>query len=263
MKVNLQSFDKFINSPKLSGAIFIGCGAYKMHKDCQNAEGKHKTKFLIKDGVVLGGAALGMLAHSSVSPKILKLKVVDNLTSKFSSLISAKKNIEKPAKYVKEIATEVFSNFLTFASGIIGALGADYLLSKTGFELPEEKNIEIKKTKLEQMWDDRKLKVLDDETQDIVNSRITDMPQMKIFSSSLIGAQAIDLAKEKEFDKRLKHTTKCLITNSLLPLFFLSASSVMTNKLKTGYRIPIIFSALVGGTMLSNKYLDKYLKTLE
>lgn len=263
MKVNLQRFDKFINSPKLSGSIFISCGAYKMYQDCKNAEGKHKTKFLVKDGVVLGGAALGMLAHASISQKVLKINFVDKLTSKFSRFIEAKKNIEKPAKYVKEIASEVFSNFLAFSSGIIGALSADYLLSKTGFEQPEKIIIEQEKSKLEQMIDERKIKVLNDETREIVNSRITDMPQMKFFSSSLIGAQAIDLAKEKEADKRLKHTTKCLITNSLLPLFFLSASSVMTNKLKTIYRIPIIFSALVGGTMLTNKYLEKYLKTLD
>ena len=53
-------------------------------------------------------------------------------------------------------------------------------------------------------------------------SRVTDMPQMRIFTTGLIGAQALDLAKDREFDKRLQHTTKCMINDSLVPLFFLS-----------------------------------------
>lgn len=235
-----------------------------MYEDCKSAEGKHKTKFLIKDGIVLGGAALGMLGYSTYSGKLLNVKFMDKLTSKMSSYIVAKKNIEKPAKYLKEISKEVFSNFLSFSSGIIGALSADYLLSKTGFEEPE-KTIDIRPEKnvIQKLVDENTAKIIGEDNRDIVYARITDMPQMKVFSSSLIGVQAIDLAKEKEADKRLKHTTKCLISNSLLPLFFLSASSVLTNNLKTLYRIPIIFGSLVGGTILSNKYLEKYLKQLD
>ena len=93
-------------------------------------------------------------------------------------------------------------------------------------------------------------------------SRITDMPQMKIFTTGLIGAQAIDLAKEKEFDKRLNHTTRCMVNNSMLPLFFLSTSSTLTKNMRTIYRVPIIFTSLVCGTMLCKKMLNKYVEKL-
>ena len=71
-----------------------------------------------------------------------------------------------------------------------------------------------------------------------------------------------ELAKEKEFDKRLHHTTKCMINDSLLPLFFLSTSSTLTKKMRTIYRVPIIFTSLVVGTMLGKKCLTKYVEKL-
>ena len=262
MKVNLQKFDKFINSPKLSGSIFLVCGAYKTYKDYQNAEPSHKKRFLIKDSVVLSGAALGMLFHSTLANQVVKIKFFDKLSSKMSDYISTKKNIEKPAMYAKEISKNILSNFLSFSSGIIGALGADWLLSKTGFEQPVQQE-KVSKTNLEKFAErssNKNLNIIDPHTKQIMYSRVTDMPQMKIFTTGMIGAQAIDLSKEKELDKRLKYATNCLISNSLVPLFFLSVSSAFTNNLKTKYRIPIIFGSLVGGTMCVNKLVESYNK---
>ena len=151
-----------------------------------------------------------------------------------------------------------------FASGILGALGMDYLLSKTGFEQPNRTTINHvhEKTKIRKYIDNNIEKIVDKDTKEEMYSRITDMPQMKIFTTGLIGTQAIELAKDKEFDKRLNHTTKCMINDSLLPLFFLSTSSTLTKNMRTIYRVPIIFTSLVGGTMLGKKFLTKYVEKL-
>ena len=85
---------------------------------------------------------------------------------------------------------------------------------------------------------------------------MTEMPQMRFLTSGMLGADAIDIAKDLEFDKRLKHTTKYLVNDTLIPLLFLSVSSALTKKMKSLYRIPIIFVSLIGGTMVTNKIVE-------
>lgn len=256
MKVN-KALDKFVNSSMLSASIFVGSGAYKTYKDYKNSDEKYKNKFLLKDTVVLSGAALGMLANRSASREIERHKYFKKAAKSLTKYLINHKKLTKPFLYTEKIVKDLMSNFLMFSSGILGALGADYLLSKTGFEQPEN-NIQIEEqNKIVRYFDETLTKNVNTEIKEAVYSRITDMPQMNVFTTSLIGSQAIDLSKDREFDKRLKNTTKCLINNSLMPLFFLSTSSALTKHMKAGYRIPIIFSTLVGGTMLTNKIVEK------
>ena len=71
MNVNINKvFDKFLNSTLLSTSIFLTSGAYRTYQDYKTVDEKYKDKFLVKDCVVLSGAALGMLAHQS-SAKII------------------------------------------------------------------------------------------------------------------------------------------------------------------------------------------------
>ena len=256
MKVN-KAFDRFINSSMLSTSIFVGSGAYKTYKDYKNSDKEYKNKFLVKDTVVLAGAASGMLLNRSLSREIERHKLFKHTARSVTKYLINHKKLKKPFIYTEKIVKDLISNFLMFASGILGALGADYLLSKTGFEQPENKLQDEEQNKFAQYIDETLTKNIDPKTKEVVYSRITDMPQMKVFTTSLIGAQAIDLSKDKEFNKRLKNTTKCLINNSLFPLLFLSTSSTLTKHLHARYRVPIIFGSLVGGTMLTNRLYEK------
>ena len=260
MHIN-KKLDNFLNSSLLSTSIFIGNGVYKTYKDYQNADDKYKSKFLIKDSVVLSGAALGLLGYNTAAKKIVNHSNFKNISDRITHYLTNKtKIIEKPVKYVREITNDLMSSFLLCASGILGALGMDFLLSKTGFEQPENNPDAYEKSRFAAYIDNNIMKDVDENTRDIMYSRITDMPQMRIFTTGMIGTQAIDLAKNKEFDKRLKYTTECLINDTLIPIAILSTASALTKSIKALYRIPIIFASLVGGTMLTNKLLQYYIK---
>ncbi len=258
-----KTFNKIINSPYLSASFFLASGGYKIYEDYTGADKKYKKKFLIKDTVALTGAALGMLAERSATKKFVKSKFYEktlhNLSEKIVFLHKTK-NAQTSVNYTKAIIKNVSSSFTLFASGILGALGMDYLLSKTGFEQPtiETRNHEREMNKVSQYIDNNISKIIDENTKEEMYSRVTDMPQMRIFTTGLIGAQALDLAKDKEFDKRLQHTTKCMINDSLVPLFFLSTSSTLTKKMRSIYRVPIIFTSLVGGTMITKKIINRF-----
>ena len=259
MQVN-KTLDNVLNSTLLSTSIFIGSGVYKTYKDYKNADDKYKSKFLVKDSVVLSGAALGLLGYNAASKKILSHKNFKNATHAITHyLINKAKVVEKPVKYVKEITHDLISSFLLCTSGILGALGMDYLLSKTGFEQPENNPDAYEKSRFAAYLDNNIMKDVDENTRDIMYSRITDMPQMRIFATGMIGTQAIDLAKNKEFDKRLKYTTECLINDTLIPIAILSTTTAFTKEVKPLYRIPIIFASLVGGTMFANKLLQHHI----
>lgn len=241
MKIN-SYLDKFLNSSLLSSSIFIASGIHKTYKDYKTAEPGYKDRFLVKDCVVLSGTALGMLAHQKINGKIVRKYGLD--------------------KKLPAYLNDFLKGFTLFASGILGALGMDFLLSKSGFEQPEGK-VQSSKNKVEKYIDSNIMRIPDKDIKNAVYSRVTDMPQMSIFTSSLIGAYAIDLSKDREFNSRLKHTTICLINNSLIPLLLLTTSSTLTKSLKAIYRIPIVFSSLVGGTVMINKATEKYIKNLD
>ena len=61
----------------------------------------------------------------------------------------------------------------------------------------------------------------------------------------------------------MKHTTKCLITNSLVPLFLMSTSTNLTKKLNALYRVPIVFASMALGTHFANEKIKPKLSMLE
>lgn len=248
--------DKFLNSSSLSASIFLASGVYKTHKDYKNASPKYKKRFLIKDTVVLAGAAAGLITNHAIGNKIVKNKIYEKFVSDISNKINGMK-FGTTINYTKSIVKELIAGFTSTALGVLGALGADYLLSKTNFKQPKYSKVENNQDKLNVYLENNLVKYADKDTVDVLYSSVTGMPKMKFFSSGLVGMDAIDLAKDIEFDKRLDHTTKYLLNDTLLPLLFLSTSSALTKNMKAIYRIPIIFSSLVGGTLILNKLLEK------
>ena len=270
MNIN-KNLDKILKSPLLSSGIFITTGAYKTYQDYKYADLKYKKHFLLKDTVVLTGAAVGLLGHKVAANSMVKSKIYNQITEKFAQKITPitnKKAFAKAVEHTKEIIGNTFFNFTMFFSGIMGALGMDYLLTLTGFHQPDKHNLNyinkpiITNNKLNNYIDDiddNVSKIVDKQTQSEIYNRITDMPQMNIFTDSMIGVHALNLSKDKEFKKRLNHTTKCLLSNSLVPLFFLSSATTFTKNIKPMIRIPIIFTTLVCGTQWTNKLIDNYI----
>ena len=84
------------------------------------------------------------------------------------------------------------------------------------------------------------------------------MPEMKIFNNTMIGIQSFEIAEEKTFKDKLRRTTHSLLTNTLVPMFFLSLSSNLTKNMKSLYRIPIVFTTMVAGTVATNKKIEEY-----
>ena len=86
------------------------------------------------------------------------------------------------------------------------------------------------------------------------------MPEMKIFNSTMIGLQSFQIAEEKTFKDKLRHTTRNLITNTLVPMFYLSLASNVTKGIKKNFlRVPLVFASMVAGTMYTNKKLEKHI----
>ena len=96
---------------------------------------------------------------------------------------------------------------------------------------------------------------VNEKTKKSIIYNIYNMPEMRVFNNSFIGLQSFRIAEEKTFKDKLKHTTKSVLKDTLIPVFFLSLSTSITKGMKSIYRIPIVFSSLVAGTMFANKKL--------
>jgi len=253
MKYSNFPIDKFLNSSVLASSIFITSGCYKTYKDYKNAPKEFKDKFLVKDCIVLSGAALGMLACQSASNKILQSKSYNDAILRTAQKLNPSDLIKKSASVLKELTVGV----MTSASGILGALGMDYLYSKCNSDAPDFKNLPVEKNKMSLFIDKNLAKVTDKDTRNAFYSSISDLP---VISSGMLGANALEIAKNKEFSKRLKYTTGYLINDTLVPLIFLSVSSALTQNLKPRLKVPIVFASLFGGTLATGKLVDRFVK---
>ena len=229
-------------------------------------------------------------------------KNAEKLTAQFinkvkeSKLWKSKYNILKqPIKFITKntynIVRDSIDSSLVLLSGVIGGVATDYLLNIGNThknymtEKIEKKSNEIvqevidsheldkqgtnifnpfKKFK-KNMPDDLKHfdNMIDENTKKNIIGNIYNMPEMRVFNNSFIGLQSFRIAEEKTFKDKLKCTTKSLLKDTLVPVFFLSLSSSITKGMKSIIRVPIIFSTLCLGTMAANKKLTSMLSMFD
>ena len=255
--------NKILDSSTLSAGIFIASGCYRTYKDYKTANSNYKDRFLVKDCVVLSGAALGMFLNQAASNKITNSKFYNSAIKNISQKVNSstiKNGIKTSLQHTTEIVKDLSSGMLSTASGIAGALCADYFLSKTSFKQPKYVPSEPEKTKLHLYIENNLDKIADEKTKNALYTSISDLPKIKVLSSGMIGADAIEIAQNKELDKKLKYTTEYLVNDTLLPLIFLTTSTSLTKTMKPFKRISIIFLSLFLGTLLMQKLLDKLIK---
>ena len=259
MKPNIK-LDRFLNSTTLSTSIFITSGCYRTYQDYKNATPKYKDKFLVKDSLVLSGAAFGILAHQAAANKIVNTKIYNSVIHRLASKLTQvelKQGLQTSIKYSTDIIKDLSRGFFSSASGIIGALGMDYLYSKANKdELKYSARNNTGQQVITHYVDGNLAKFTDKTTRDALYSSVTDIP---VISTGMLGYSALDIAKDKEFNARFKHTTGYLINDTLIPLTFLSIANVLTRNMKTLYRIPTIFGSLFAGTLGLRKVMDNHL----
>ena len=166
---------KIINTKSMEAAVFLLLGGVKTVNDYRSVGEKYKRKILLNDTVVLASSSLGMLSYRVLSKnrtvrtkvlkpaieschkvynKVLKTDFVQkHIAGRFQKLFQP---LKTPIEYSKAVIGECLSNFLTVAAGLFGAIGGDYLLSKTGFGIHGIK--EIMKEKKEVVSTPKQLK---------------------------------------------------------------------------------------------------------
>jgi len=286
------NINRVLDSKTAGMAVFALTGAGKLVSDYKEAPEGNKDFILLRDGLILGGSALGVGAYEFVTRKAVKSKTVQNTLNSVKTSVSNKikdsviydkalkpvhEKFNKGTRFyidqIKTVAHDCLDNTLMVACGIFGAIGADYAIRYSHLE----KNKKLRKlartdegrigtlydfeNRIKNGWENSSInKNLENtvgaEMKENIFSRITDMPAMKMFNKTMVGMQGFEVLEEKSFKARMNHSRKCLINNSLIPLFFLSISSSLTKNMKGIVRLPIIFASLVGGTMYTNKTVD-------
>ena len=337
----ISKVNRILNAKSTSVFMFGFTGTYKVLTDYKRAPESEKKNVLLKDTFILAGSATGLTAYTIgrnnfiASPlRKQSSKLIDKGVDKFKKTkawhalnTSVGKVIEKPleviAKHSYNIAKDCLDNTLLVASGILGALGVDYLIqvSHSHRNIVEEKtekekvkvkvkpeavienemmhtpvakikkshNIIKRKQKTESTENKNtqpqvnnyvdpvsKLKakfkdnvvpqdinnIVNEDTKNNIISNITNMPEMKVFTNTMIGLQSLRITEEKTFKDKLRSTTNSLLKGTLVPMFFLSLASNVTKGMRSIYRVPLVFSSLVAGTMFANKKIDKKISTI-
>lgn len=225
-------------------------------------------------------------AIDNIIGKLKNTSVWKNVNDSFAA------HFVKPAKTVVKnaynIGKDCLDNVLMVGTGISGAIATDYLIQighkqkqildkkiedEAGIRIVKESDDTAKITepaKSNNHFDKFKDKLMNnsitnefdnivgEDTKKNILSNLTNMPEMKIFNSTMIGLQSFQITEEKTFKDKLKHTTKNLITNTLVPMFYLSLASNVTKGIKRDIlRVPLVFASMVAGTMYTNKEIEK------
>ena len=275
----LSGANKFLESKATAATVFTVTGLSKLASDYKDAPADKKHYTLTHDAFVLGASALGVAGYTFASKKVIKSKGVTKLLNKLKTHVKGhleEKKYSKPAKnvlnYLKEVSTKCLDNTLMLGTGILGAIGADYLVHAVHLD----KKLKQKKTL---QTEDKSFDKINDTTNTLINSfkesglnktldnavgtevknsmynRIFDFPAMKMFTTSMVGMQGFEVIQEKTLKSRMMHTTKCLIANSVVPIFFLSTTTSLTKKMNSAIRLPLTFATMIFGTMYTNKFI--------
>ncbi len=285
------SLNKVLDS-KITGLLVFGTtGTAKMVSDYKKASDSEKDIVLTRDSLILGGTALAVGVYELSKGKIINNSFLAKNVSELSDKVKNNKvsnTIKKGINHIPEkitrptakvinttgnIIKDCINNTLMLGFGILGAIGADYGIQyshieknkrlrklnrltdntfNTIYNYEDKIKNNIVNNKINHDIDDK----LGTELKSNIYSRVTDLHAMRMFSKTMVGVQGFEVIEEKTFKKRMKHATSCLISNSIIPLFFLSMGTRLTKGLHSIVRAPIIFTSLVGGTMYSNKLIN-------
>lgn len=273
--------NKIIDSKVTAFSVFGVTGFAKVVSDYNKANEEQKGFVLARDSIILGGTTLGIGLYSLAKGQLLKKNLFPKkfLTNSVNnSHINNKNNILKKKfmagfRTFLDISKDCIDNTLMLACGIFGAIGADYGIRYSHIEQNKKlRNLnkysdntfntiynyedKIKSNLMNSSINKNFENAVGSEVKSNIYSRMTDLRAMKMFGSTMVGIQGFDVIQEKTFKKRMKHATGCLISNSVVPLFFLSMSTRLTKNMKSLFRAPIIFASLVGGTMYTNKLIN-------
>ena len=291
----LNNINKVLTAKYTGICLFGVTGAYKMFVDYKRAPKEDKRNTLFREAFILGGSAGGLALYSLGRNSFVKSPLKKSCNKQFDKLVDKFKNtklweklnttsgkfIKKPIatvlKHGYNVVRDCLDNTMLYASGLLGAVGADYLIQiahthrkiidnnaeKKKAEVIKESNVYIDPvTKLKAKFMHNKLendfdKVVDEDTKNNILSNITNMPEMRVFTNTMIGLEGLRIAEEKTFKDKLTRTTNSLLKGTLVPMFYLSLASNITKGMKGLYRVPLVFSTMVAGTMFTNKAIDK------
>lgn len=287
------SLGKILDSKAAGIAVFTVSGLGKLASDYTKAPDDKKEYTLLRDSLILGGSALGVMGYEGRAKRLLKSKFFKTKQKKITDFAKQKLTqsniysktlkpvfdkygnaIRSGANQIKDVVYNCLDNAAMLAFGIGGSMLADYAIRYSHLEkinkfkkISKHGNDQISnlynvENKLANKWQNSSINknlgnTVGDEVKSNIYSRVTDLPIMRMFSKTMVGMQGFEVIEEKTFRERLKHSRQCLITNSLVPLFFLSTATALTKKLKGIIRYPVVFASLVAGTMYTNKMIDK------
>lgn len=278
----LNGMNSFLESKALAGTVFGVTGLSKLASDYKTAPQDKKNFTLAHDSIVLGASALGVVAYNVASKKIVRSKPVAKAIDVLKTEVKNKlqqKNYSKPAtialRHISEVTKRCFDNTLMLGTGILGAIGADYGINAIRLDKKlQPKPITTTEEESFNKIYDAKNKIINSFKESSLNknlestvgteiksnmyNRIFDFPAMKMFATSMVGMQGFEVIEEKTLKSRMKHATKCLVANSIVPVFFLSTASTLTKNMNNALRLPITFATMIFGTMYTNKFLDKH-----
>jgi len=287
--------NKVLNSKWTSATIFTVAGAGKVIHDYRKAPQEEKKDVLVKESTILMSSALGMFLYSSAKNTIktsnTTKKIVDFAKKGIQKLQPKNKEVKKAANVVMQDGIEIFKNcadnLLLLGSGIFGGIAADELMeskyvqklnkkfekqSKEIAQKEEEINQEkepqqevkqLQKRKNNRFSDFRnKLEgkdiqtYIESDTSKNIVSNISNIPEMKVFSNTMVGLQTLKITEEKTFRAKMKKMTHDLMSGTMLPLFFMSTASVLTKKTRALYRVPIVLGTMIAGPVLIKNVAD-------
>lgn len=278
----LNGMNKFLESKATAGTVFAVTGLSKLASDYKTAPQEKKNFTLAHDSIVLGASALGVVAYNLASKKVVNSKPVTKALNVLKNGIKNKlhqKNYSKAVmatlSHVSEITKRCTDNTLMLGTGILGAVGADYGIH--AIRLDKKLNPKPITTTEDDSFNkiyDAKSKIINSFRESNLNknldnavgseiktnmyNRVFDFPAMKMFATSMVGMQGFEVIEEKTLKSRMKHATKCLVANSIVPVFFLSTASTLTKKMNSALRLPLTFATMIFGTMYTNKFIDKH-----
>ena len=278
----LSGMNRFLESKATAGTVFAVTGLSKLASDYKAAPQDKKNFTLAHNSIVLGTSALGVVAYNIASKKVIGSKHATKALSTIKAGLKNKlqeKHYSKPAiialSNIAEVSKRCIDNTLMLGTGILGAIGADYGIH--AIRLDKKLKPKPITTTEEESFNkiyDTKNKIINSFKESSINknlentvgteiksnmySRIFDFPAMKMFATSMVGIQGFEVIEEKTLKSRMKHATKCLIANSIVPVFFLSTASALTKNMNSVLRLPVTFATMIFGTMYTNRFIDKH-----